>query len=143
MTMHIRPNQYRLVTRRSLLRASVGLAGVLVSGKDPFAAPADPIQSVQSLIDRYYENSLNTHGANVGVVVGIVTPDDVARNGKIVFAGQQTLTNPDGKSLELNERTPFEIASISKVFTSGLHYMLHGPYEGTLGGWLGDRHRPP
>ena len=60
-----------------MLRASVGLAGVLVSGKDPFAAPADPIQSVQSLIDRYYENSLNTHGANVGVVVGIVTADDL------------------------------------------------------------------
>jgi hypothetical protein len=67
-----------------------------------------------------------------------VTPDDVARNGKIVFAGQQTLTNPDGKRLELNERTP-EIASISKVFTSGVHYMLHGPYEGTLGGWLGSK----
>jgi hypothetical protein len=38
------------------------------TGKAPFAASADPIQSVQSLIDRYYEDSLNTHGANVGVV---------------------------------------------------------------------------
>jgi CubicO group peptidase (beta-lactamase class C family) len=137
--MHIRRNQYRLATRRSFLRAGGGLAAMIVTSRGLCAAPADPIQSVQSLIDRYYENSLNTHGANVGVVAGIVTPDDVARNGKIVFAGQQTLTNPDGKRLELNERTPFEIASISKVFTSGLHYMLHGPYEGTLGGWLGSK----
>jgi beta-lactamase class C len=122
-----------------LLRAGVGLAGMIVTGKGPYAASTDPVQPVQSLIDRYYSETLDTRGANVGVVVGIVTPDDVARNGKLLFAGQQTLTNPDGRRLELNERTPFEIASISKVFTSGVHYLLHGPYQGTLGAWLGSR----
>jgi hypothetical protein len=25
------------------------------------------------------------------------------------------------------------------VFTSGIHYMLHGPYDGTLGAWLGNK----
>ena len=80
---------------------------------------------------------MNEHGANVGVIVGIVTPDNVARNGQIISAGRETLTNPFGKRLELNERTPFEIGSISKVFTSGIHYMLHGNYDGTLGSRLG------
>lgn len=121
------------------MRSGAGFAGMIVAGKGPHAAPADPIQPVQSLIDRYYSETLSNQRANVGVVVGIVTPEDVARNGKFLFAGQQTLTNPDGRRLQLNERTPFEIASISKVFTSGVHYMLHGPYQGTLGNWLGGR----
>ena len=57
--------------------------------------------------------------------------------GKIISAGRETLTNPFGKRLELDERTPFEIGSISKVFTSGIYYMLHGNYDGTLGSRLG------
>jgi CubicO group peptidase (beta-lactamase class C family) len=103
----------------------------------PRAANADPIQSIQHLIDDYYRRSLNEHGANVGVVVGIVTPDNVARNGQVISAGGETLTNPFGKRLELNERTLFEIGSISKVFTSGIYYMLRGNYDGTLGSRLG------
>ena len=82
---------------------------------------------------------MNSHRANVGVVAGVVTADNATRNGQLLFAGQDTLTNPNGKRLELNGRTPFEIASISKVFTSGIHYMLHGPYDGTLGSWLGGK----
>ena len=126
-----------MVTRRALLRATGGLAGICFTGMGLRLASADPIQSIQRLIDDYYRRSLNEHGANVGVIVGIVTPDDVARNGQIISAGRETLTNPFGKRLELNERTPFEIGSISKVFTSGIYYMLHGNYDGTLGFRLG------
>jgi beta-lactamase class C len=126
-----------MVTRRALLRATGGLAGLCFAGLSPRAASADPIQSIQRLIDDYHRRSLNEHGANVGVIVGIVTPDNAGRNGRIISAGRETLTNPFGKRLELNERTPFEIGSISKVFTSGIYYMLHGNYDGTLGSRLG------
>ena len=128
-----------MVNRRTFLRTAGGLAGTLLTGAWPRGAIADPIQSIQALIDDYRRNSLNSHGANVGVVAGVVTADNATRNGQLLFAGQDTLTNPNGKRLELNGRTPLEIASISKVFTSGIHYMLHGPYDGTLGSWLGGK----
>ena len=128
-----------MVNRRTFLRTAGGLAGTLLTGAWPRGAIADPIRSIQALIDDYRRNSLNSHGANVGVVAGVVTADNATRNGQLLFAGQDTLTNPNGKRLELNGRTPFEIASISKVFTSGIHYMLHGPYDGTLGSWLGGK----
>jgi CubicO group peptidase (beta-lactamase class C family) len=57
----------------------------------------------------------------------------------VLFAGRDTLVNPFGDKLVLDARTPFAIGSTSKVFTSGIHYMLHGPYEGRLGTWLGSR----
>ena len=94
-----------MVTRRALLRATGGLAGLCFTGMGSRLASADPIQSIQQLIDDYYRRSLNEHGANVGVIVGIVTPDNAARNGQIISAGRDTLTNPFGKRLELNERT--------------------------------------
>ncbi|WP_374991440.1 serine hydrolase domain-containing protein [Bradyrhizobium sp. LHD-71] len=128
-----------MITRRDFLQATSGLAGTFFTGIWPRIANADPIQSIQNLVDDYCRESLNNYGANVGVVVGIVTPDNASNNGRIIFAGQKALTDPYGKPLELNERTPFEIGSTSKVFTSGIHYMLHGPYEGTLGSWLGRR----
>jgi len=126
-----------MVTRRALLRATGGLAGICFTGMGSRLAGADPIQSIQHLIDDYTRRSLNEHGANVGVIAGIVTPDNVARNGQVISAGRETLTNPFGKRLELNEHTPFEIGSISKVFSSGIYYMLHGNYDGTLGSRLG------
>ena len=128
-----------MVTRRAFLRTAGGLAGTLVAGAWPRTARADPVQSIQALIDDYARSSLSSHRANVGVVAGVVTADNAARNGQLLYAGRDTLTNPNGRRLELNERTPFEIASISKVFTSGIHYMLHGPYDGTLGSWLGGK----
>ena len=57
----------------------------------------------------------------------------------MLFAGRDTLVNPFGQKLALDAQTPFEIGSIAKVFTSGIYYMLHGPYEGTLGTSLGSR----
>ena len=128
-----------MVTRRAFLRTAGGLAGTLFAGAWPRIASADPIQSIQTLIEDHANSSLSSHRANVGVVAGIVTADNAARSGQLLYAGRDTLTNPNGRRLELNERTPFEIASISKVFTSGIHYMLHGPYDGTLGSWLGNK----
>jgi beta-lactamase class C len=126
-----------MLTRRGFLRASGGLGGMLVTALGSRRASADPIQSIQDSIDQYYRSSLNDHGANVGVIVGIVTPDGAARDGRILSAGQATLTNPFGRRLALNEHTPFEIGSISKVFTSGIYYMQYGNFDGTLGSRLG------
>src|SRR5262245_33521718 len=126
-------------TRRAFLRTAGGLAGTFLTGAWPRAARADPIQSVQTLIDDYSRNALTSHRANVGVVAGLGTPDNAGRNGQLLYAGRDGLINPNGRRVELDERTPFEIASISKVFTSGIHYMLHGPYDGTLGSWLGSK----
>lgn len=128
-----------MVTRRAFLRTTSGLAGTLFAGVWSRLVSADPIQSIQMLIDDYSRNALSSHRANAGVVLGVATTDNAARNGQLLFAGRETFTSPNGRRLELNERTPFEIASISKVFTSGIHYMLHGPYDGTLGSWLGSK----
>jgi CubicO group peptidase (beta-lactamase class C family) len=119
-----------MITRRAFLQASGGLALSLPRR----TAAADPIRSVQTAIDLYQRQSLDRTGAKVGVIAGVVTPEQP--DGRFLYAGGDAMTNPFGKRLALDERTPFEIASISKVFTSGIHYMLHGPYEGTLGDWL-------
>jgi beta-lactamase class C len=126
-----------LFTRRAILRASAGLAGAGVAGLRPSLARSDSTQAIQDLIDDYYRASLADYGANVGVVLGVVTSDDNGRNGRLLFAGGDTLTNPLGKRIALDERTPFEIGSISKVMTSGIYYMLRGNYDGTLGAKLG------
>jgi len=128
-----------MATRRIFLQMTGGLAGALVVGTRARAKDGNPIELIQARIDDYHRTALNNRRANVGVVVGVVTPDNAAGKGQIVYAGRDTLTNPFGNRLDLNERTPFEIASISKVFTSGIHYMLHGPYSGTLGSWLGNK----
>jgi beta-lactamase class C len=124
-----------MTTRRIFLQMTGGLAGSLVVGRRARAKDEDPFQLIQARIDEHHRTALKDHRANVGVVVGVVTPD----KRQILYAGREALTNPFGSRLNLNERTPFEIGSISKVFTSAIHYMLHGPYGGTLGTWLGSR----
>jgi CubicO group peptidase (beta-lactamase class C family) len=118
-----------------------GLAGLLSLGLRPRLAYADPIGGIQNRINNFCRNTLDDFGANVGVIVGIVTPDNAERGGQFLTAGQDTFTNPFGKRLDLNEHTLFEIGSISKVFTSGIHYMRHGNYDGTLGSHLRGRVR--
>ena len=75
-----------MVTRRAFLQTAGGLAGTLLAGAWPRAASADPVQSVQSLIDDYAGSSLRSHQANVGVVAGVVTADNAARNGQLLYA---------------------------------------------------------
>ena len=128
-----------MISRRTVVQMAGGLAGALAGGTRAWATDGDPIQLIQASADNYYRQALDNHHANVGVVVGVVTSDNAASNGQILYAGRETLTNPFGKHLALDQHTPFEIGSTSKVFTSGIHYMLHGPYAGTLGSWLGSR----
>ena len=44
-----------MVNRRTFLRTAGGLAGTLVTGGWPRTASADPVQSIQTLIDDYAE----------------------------------------------------------------------------------------
>ncbi|MFG1399122.1 serine hydrolase domain-containing protein [Roseixanthobacter pseudopolyaromaticivorans] len=94
-------------------------------------ASADPFQA---LIDTECARARMLRAARLALVLGVVDPQG---QGRLLFAGGADLTNPLGQPLALDAKTPFEIGSISKVFTSSLHFKRHGPFEGTLGTWLG------
>src|SRR6516225_973754 len=120
-----------MATRRAFLRAAIGGACLLSGGLR--AASADPLSAIQARLNGYCGQALANSGANVAVVAGVVTPEINGGTGEMLYARGAQLTNPFGEPLSLDERTPFEIGSISKVFSSGIYYMLHGPYSGTLG----------
>lgn len=118
-----------MLTRRSVLLG--GLATVAL-GRHAFSQPAnDPFQG---LLTDACRKARSEHAANLALVMGIVEGDG---KGRLLFAGGDGLTNPLRQPLTLDAETPFEIGSISKVFTCALHYRSHGPFEGTLGSWLG------
>src|SRR5689334_15587219 len=121
-----------MATRRAFLQAAaVGAAYLL--GVQPREARADPLGAVQERINDYVNRMLADSGAAIGVVAGVIAPQINGGTGQILYAGGAQLTDPFGEPLALNAHTPFEIGSISKVFSSGIYYMLHGPYSGTLG----------
>jgi CubicO group peptidase (beta-lactamase class C family) len=97
---------------------------------------ADPLGDIQARLDGYCGQALSRFGANIAVVAGVVAPE--INGGKILYAGGASLTNPFGENLPLGAHTPFEIGSISKLFSSGIYYMRRGPYAGTLGAHMPD-----
>lgn len=120
-----------MLTRRSILAG--GLATALLGRGALAQQPAnDPLQA---LIDAECRRARAQQNAKLAVVLGVVGPQG---KGRLLFAGSDGLTNPMGQPLALDDKTPFEIGSISKVFTSALHYRTHGPFQGTLGSWLGN-----
>lgn len=127
-----------MLRRRTFLRGSTALAMASLIGNRVAAENADPIRVIQNRIDAICRQAFNEHNAKAVIVVGIMTPD-TRPGGRLLFAGRDNAVNPFGDRLVLDARTPLAIGSISKVFTSGIHYMLHGPYEGSLGTWLGSR----
>lgn len=118
-----------MLTRRSVLLGGLVTAAF---GRHALAQPqGDPFQS---LINAACRTARGAHNAKLAIVLGVVTREG---KGRLLFAGADGLTNPFGQPLGLDAATPFEIGSISKVFTSALHYRAHGPFQGTLGSWLG------
>ncbi|MFG1427522.1 serine hydrolase [Roseixanthobacter glucoisosaccharinicivorans] len=97
-------------------------------------AGSDGTDPFQALIDAECTRARTLRATRLALVLGVVGPDGT---GRLLFAGGEDLTNPLGQPLALDAKTPFEIGSISKVFTSSVHYKRHGPFEGTLGTWLG------
>jgi CubicO group peptidase (beta-lactamase class C family) len=121
-----------MATRRAFLQAAA-LGGAYLLGRRPGEARADPLGAIQGRMDGYCDRALTASGANIALVAGVVAPEINGGTGQIFQAGGAQLTNPFGEPLPLDARTPFEIGSISKIFSSGIYYMLHGPYSGTLG----------
>lgn len=121
-----------MATRRAFLQAAALGAAYLLSGRLR-EARADPLGAIQARLDDYCSRTMADSGAAIGLVAGVVAPQVNGGTGRILYAGGGQLTNPFGEPLALNDHTPFEIGSISKVFSSGIYYMLHGPYSGTLG----------
>jgi beta-lactamase class C len=130
-----------MLTRRMLLKSGAGLSAAVLVGRPASVVADDLIGTIRGRIDTLCRDALSRRGAKAAIVVGVVTPD-TAPNGQLLFAGQDALVNPFGGKLALDAQTPFEIGSTSKVFTSGIHYMLNGPYQGMLGTWLGSRMAP-
>lgn len=127
-----------MFTRRLLLQGTASLAAGALFGRSAEAFDGNPLRAIQNRIDILARRAFEQRGARSAIVVGIVSPE-TAPNGQLLFAGGERSVNPFGARLTLDAQTPFEIGSVSKVFTSGIYYMLHGPYEGTLGTSLGSR----
>jgi CubicO group peptidase (beta-lactamase class C family) len=129
-----------MATRRAFLKAAAFGTAYLFASR---ARAADLMSTVQARMDDYCARTLSDSGANVAIVLGLVAPEIGGGVGQMIFAGGSSLTNPFGAPLPLDERTPFEIGSISKVFSQGIYYMLHGPYSGTLGSHMPDMGMSP
>jgi beta-lactamase class C len=126
-----------MLTRRMLLQGSASLAASALVGEPAYATDGDPLAALQRRIDVICRHALDQSRVRSAIVMGVVTPD--VPKGQLLFAGGDMLVNPFGQKLALDAQTPFAIGSIAKVFTSGIYYMLHGPYGGTLGTSLGSR----
>ena len=92
---------------------------------------SDPASRIQAIIDKYAKE-------HIGVVVGLISPDYPYPSAKLLFAGADTLWNTAQQPLTLDGSTPFEIGSITKVFTSLVQYnqQSSSPYGGTLGEFI-------
>ena len=92
---------------------------------------SDRLEEIQKTIKEYVEGNTAQH---VGVVTGVISPD--APNGQLLFAGERNFWNSQNQHMSLTGDTLFEIASITKVFTSLLVYIGNSTidfYGGTLG----------
>ncbi|WP_029003621.1 serine hydrolase domain-containing protein [Azorhizobium doebereinerae] len=122
-----------MLTRRAFLSGTIatGLAApALLSGRA--LAQSD---RCQMLIDRAAARARAQNGAQLALSLALISPE--APEGRVLVAGGAGLLSATGAPLALTPQTPFEIGSISKVFTSALSYRAHGAYAGTLGTALG------
>ncbi len=93
-----------------------------------------PFANIQTLIDNYVAN-VNTKGIQMGVAIGVVTP--ASPNGQILYSTPQIL-NQAFSEMNVAGTTPFEMGSVSKVFTVGIYNQLQGGnFSPTLGALLG------
>ena len=89
--------------------------------------------TVQQIIDTYVDK-VNERGILMGVAIGVVTPDALAGD---IFYSTGPVINRDMSPIVLGPTTPFEIGSVSKVFTAGIYENLQGDFSATLGNLLG------
>lgn len=97
---------------------------------------ADAFSGIQDLIDNYVTTTDKKYGIQVGVAIGAVTPATPA-GGIVVSSGP--MVNRAGTSITLSQTTPFEIGSVSKLFTVGIYEQLQQNFAVTLGSMLGSK----
>lgn len=90
--------------------------------------------NVQQLVDAYVENIDATYGIQMGVAIAAVTPDVPA--GQLIFSNGP-MTSRGQSSITLGSTTPFEIGSVSKLFTVGIYQQLRQDFNVTLASMLG------
>jgi hypothetical protein len=100
---------------------------------------ATAFSGIQTLVDNYITATSKKYpDAKIGVVIGAVTPAEPA--GGLIFSKNQIVTQSK-QSITPSSSTPFELGSVSKVFTTGIYSMLQSTpnFEGTLGQRLGSQ----
>jgi CubicO group peptidase (beta-lactamase class C family) len=88
--------------------------------------PSDIASNIKTrVIDRYVENY-----PMIGVVIGVVSPE--TPTGVLVCSSNEIATQ-GGALITLDGTTPFEIGSVSKLFTTGIFIQRHKYFHGYLG----------
>ncbi|MGU3494390.1 serine hydrolase domain-containing protein [Xanthobacteraceae bacterium A53D] len=130
-----------MLTRRTLLLAATGLATTGLAAPAILSRPARAqnakslLTRCQAVLDTAAREARSRNGAQLALSLAYVSPE--APEGQLLVAGGDDLVSGTRVPMALTPRTPFEIGSITKVFTQGLHYRLRGPYESTLGSTIG------
>lgn len=126
-----------MLSRRAFVAGGLALAGTRARAQP---LPAPPADALQALAEAEVERARSRHGATLALVLGTVGPRGF---GRLHVAAGEGLRSATGRAVTLDRNTPFEIGSVSKVFTACLHVRRHGRFAGTLGEWLAPRRLSP
>jgi CubicO group peptidase (beta-lactamase class C family) len=87
---------------------------------------SEPFPGVQAVVDEY-----TSQHPQIGMVVGAVTPD-VPDGGLVTSTNEILVRSHPYKYITVDGTTPFEIGSVSKVFTTGIFQCRQTSFDGTL-----------
>ena len=92
---------------------------------------------IQTLVNNYITDKKKKYpDANLGVAIGAVTPNTPA--GQVIYSTGPMVSRGQS-SITLGSTTPFEIGSVSKLFTVGIYEQLQQDFSVTLGSMLGSK----
>jgi beta-lactamase class C len=95
---------------------------------------SDAFPGIQGLVDNYVTTIDQKYGIKIGVAIGAVTP-----NAGTILYSTAPMVDRGGSQIALGPTTPFEIGSVSKLFTVGIYEERHGDFAVTLGSMLGSQ----